>query len=181
LIDSFTVGRGGRLTPAPGSPFVAQAPGPFGSEFSPTNPANLYVSNAHGGTGNGSVSALSASDNGTLRSIGASPFADHQTAPCWVEITHDGRYLFTVNTASLSISRYVINGDGSLTLLGSTPFRHAVKPFDGRLSPDGSTLFAVDGTGLLSAFSVNRGDLSEVASSPTSLPANGGPSGIVVN
>src|SRR5436190_3001741 len=32
LIDSFTVGTDGRLTAAPGSPFVAQGQGPFGSE-----------------------------------------------------------------------------------------------------------------------------------------------------
>ena len=73
LIDSFIVGRDGRLTPAPGSPFSAEAPGPFGSEFSPTNPTRLYVSNAHGGTANGSVSAFSVTSNGVLSSIGASP------------------------------------------------------------------------------------------------------------
>lgn len=179
LIDSFTVGRGGRLTPAPGSPFAAQGAGPFGSEFSPTNPAELYVSNAHGGAGNGTVSAFGVSDNGTLSSIGASPFADHQTAPCWVEISHDGRYLFTVNTASGSVSRYSISGDGSLTLIGSTTLRKFGKPFDARLSPDGSTMFVVDASGLISAFAVHASDLSEVASSPTSVP-NASPFGIVV-
>jgi hypothetical protein len=25
---------------------------------------------------------------------------DEQTAPCWVEISHDGRYLFAVNNAA---------------------------------------------------------------------------------
>jgi len=55
-----------------------------------------------------------------LSSIGSSPFADLQTAPCWVEISHDGHYLFTVNTASNSISRYAIADAGSLSLLGST-------------------------------------------------------------
>src|ERR1022692_351287 len=45
LIDSFSVGRNGRLTPASGSPFSAQGPGPFGSEFNPTNPEQLFVSN----------------------------------------------------------------------------------------------------------------------------------------
>ena len=29
-------------------------------------------------------------------------------APCWVEITHDGQFLFTVNTASGTISAYQI-------------------------------------------------------------------------
>ena len=37
LIDSFRVGRDGRLIAAPGSPFAAQGPGPFGSEFRPTD------------------------------------------------------------------------------------------------------------------------------------------------
>jgi 6-phosphogluconolactonase len=180
LIDSFAVGHNGLLTAASGSPFAAQGPGPFGSEFNPANPADLYVSNAHGGTNNGTVSAFSVSDNGTLSSIGSSPFADQQTAPCWVEITHDGRFLFAVNTASKSISRYVVNGDGSLTLLGSTPFKNAAKPFDARLSPDGGTLFVEDGSGLISAFAVSGGDLTEVASSPTSVPSSG-VVGIVVN
>ena len=59
LIDSFTVGASGRLTAASGSPYAAQGLGPFGSEFSPTSDTQLFVSNAHDGTGNGSVSAFS--------------------------------------------------------------------------------------------------------------------------
>ena len=66
------------------------------------------MSNAHGGAGAGTVSAFAVAGDGKLSSIGASPFADHQTAPCWVEISHDGRFLFTVNTGSGSISRYAI-------------------------------------------------------------------------
>ena len=104
LLDSFTVGEDGRLSPAVGSPFAAEAAGPFGSEFSPTDPGHLYVSNAHGGAGNGSVSAFSVAEDGALGPIGASPYADGQTAPCWVEISHDGRFLFTVNTGSTTIS-----------------------------------------------------------------------------
>jgi len=91
-IDSFRVNRFGRLIPAPGSPFAAQGPGPFGSEFRPTNPTQLFVSHAHGTTNAGTVSAFRVTGDGTLSSIGASPFADNQTAPCWVEITHDGRF-----------------------------------------------------------------------------------------
>ena len=62
LIDSFTVGSGGRLTAAPGSPFPAQGLGPFGSEFSPANPDQLFVSNAHNtATDSGTVSASASS------------------------------------------------------------------------------------------------------------------------
>ena len=59
LIDSFTVGGDGRLTAAPGSPIAAQGLGPFGSEFRPTDPTQLFVSNAHNvGAGSGTVSAF---------------------------------------------------------------------------------------------------------------------------
>ena len=181
-IDSFTVGSDGRLTAAPGSPFAAQAAGPFGSEFSPTNPSRLYVSNAHAGAGNGSVSAFSLAASGSLTSIGGSPYADSQTAPCWVEITHDGRWLFTVNTGSTTISSYTIQADGSLQLLGSTGFSSGpgIRPFDARLDPTGSTLYVVDGAlDAVSAFAVSGGSLSEVPSSPFPLPAGATPFGIV--
>lgn len=106
------------------------------------------MTNAHGGTNNGTVSAFQDSAARVLTSIGSGPFPDLQTAPCWVEITHDGRYLFTVNTAVPSISRYSIAGDGSLTLLGSTNFRSSTEtgPVDARLTPDGKTLFVTDGS-----------------------------------
>jgi 6-phosphogluconolactonase len=183
-IDSFAVGAGGRLTAAPGSPYPAQGPGPFGSEFRPTNPSQLFVSNAHGGANNGTVSAFRVAGDGSLSSIGASPFADLQTAPCWVEISHDGNVLFTVNTAVPSISHYLIGADGSLKLIGSVPFKEptGLGPEDARLSPDGATLWVVgSGRGVVSAFSVRGGDLTELASSPTPLPAGATASGIVVN
>jgi 6-phosphogluconolactonase len=182
-IDSFSVGWDGRLTAASGSPFAAQGVGPFGSEFRPTDPSQLYVSNAHGGAGNGTVSAFRVRPSGALSSIGASPFADDQTAPCWVEISHDGRFLFAVNTAVPSISRYAIAPNGALSLLGSTPFKDGtgLGPFDARLSPDGTALWVVDdGGNAISAFRVQGGNLTELASSPTPLPAGAKPFGIVV-
>jgi 6-phosphogluconolactonase len=182
LIDSFTVGDDGRLTPAAGSPFAAQGVGPFGSEFRPTDPTELYVSNAHGGTGNGTISAFNDGSDGALTSIGSSPFADLQTAPCWVEITKNGEFLFTVNTASNSISRFAIGSDGSLSLLGSTPLSTAhAGAEDARLGPGGQTLWVVDtGARAISAFAVDGGSLSELSSSPTALPAGSAPFGIVV-
>jgi 6-phosphogluconolactonase len=182
VIDSFVVGGNGLLTAAPGSPFAAQGPGPFGSEFRPTDPTQLFVSNAHGGLGNGTVSAFSDANDGTLISIGTSPFPDLQTAPCWVEISHDGQFLFTVNTGSNSISRYAIAGDGSLSLLGSTSLGSAnLGAEDARLGPNGGTLWVVDtGARAVSAFAVDGGNLAQLPSSPTALPAGSAPFGIVV-
>jgi 6-phosphogluconolactonase (cycloisomerase 2 family) len=183
LIDSFTVAGNGLLTAAAGSPFAAQGLGPFGSEFRPTNPSQLFVSNAHNGAGLGTVSAFSDANDGTLASIGASPFADNQTAPCWVEISQDGQYLFTVNTASKTISSYSISAGGSLSLLQSTPqlTAPATSPEDARLAPDGSTLWVVDpGADAISGFTVDGGTLTELATSPTSGPVGAAPTGIVV-
>ena len=183
-IDSFRVGSNGLLTAAAGSPFTAQGPGPFGSEFRPTNPRQLFVSNAHGGTNAGTVSAFRVASDGSLTSIGASPFPDLQTAPCWVEISHDGRFLFTVNTAVPSISRYRIAASGRLILLGTSAFNlpGGLGPVDARLAPDGRTLWVVDaGAAKVSGFRVRGGNLTELHSSPTSLPAGATPFGIVVN
>jgi 6-phosphogluconolactonase len=184
-IDSFAVGFDGRLTAAPRSPFPAQGLGPFGSEFRPTNPSQLFVSNAHNvGAGTGTISAFSDSSNGTLTPVGSSPFADNQTAPCWVEITHDGQFLFTVNTGSGEISRYQIAAGGTLTLLGSTPVGHTggVGAVDARLSPDGRFLYVDESRiGTVGAFAVSGGNLTELPTSPTSLPAGATPAGIVVN
>jgi 6-phosphogluconolactonase len=189
VIDSFTVGSGGRLTAAPGSPFKAEGLGPFGSEFRPTNGDQLFVSNAHNGVGPngvglGTVSAFTDASDGTLSSVAGSPFADLQTAPCWVEISHDGQFLFTVNTGSGTISRFSIAADGTLTLLGSTTVSSGggVGAVDARLSPDGSFLYvdesAADAVG---AFAVSGGKLTELTTSPFSLPAGATPAGIVVN
>ena len=179
-IDSFVVLPGGHLLAAKGSPFTGQGLGQLGAEFSPARPAELFVSNAHNGADLGTVSAYRDSLAGQLTPIGASPYADGQTAPCWVEISHDGRYLFAVNTGSGNISSYAIGSGGSLTLIGSTPIAGGGADIDARLSPDGRYLL-VDGSGnhILSVFAVSGGNLTEVASSPTPLPAGGSPAGIV--
>jgi 6-phosphogluconolactonase len=171
-IDSFLVLPDGRLLAAPGSPFTGQGLGQLGAEFSPTSPSELFVSNAHNGALLGTVSAYHDSFLGQLSSIGSSPYADDQTAPCWVEISHDGRYLFAINTGSGNISSYAINRGGSLTLIGSTPINGGGADIDARLSPDGKYLL-VDGSGMhfVSVFAVNGGSLTEVPSSPTPLPA----------
>ena len=182
LIDSFIVGRGGILTSAPGSPFAAQGVGPFGSEFSPTSPSQLFVSNAHNGGTAGTVSAFSDARNGILSSIDGSPFADNQTAPCWVEITHDGRYLFAINTGNSTISSYSIAPEGTLTLVGSSAFKQGpVGAEDARLSPDGQTLWVVEaGIDRIAGFSVHDGFLAELPGSASAGPAGATPAGIVV-
>ena len=181
-IDSFRVDRDGRLDAAPGSPFPAQGAGPFGSEFRPTDPDQLFVSNAHDGALAGTVSAFDVARDGTLFSIAGSPFADGQTAPCWVEITEDGRFLFTVNTASGSISSYRIARHGTLHHLGDTLVSggKGASAVDARLSTDGQTLYVNETkVGQVGEFAVDGGTLTEIGSVPVSTGA--GAAGVAVN
>ena len=99
LIDSFTVGRDGLLTAAPDSPIAAQGLGPFGSEFG--RPIRTSCSCPMRTTSARAPARSRPSKSprtGRCRRSAGSPFADNQTAPCWIEITHDGQVLFTVNT-----------------------------------------------------------------------------------
>jgi len=182
-IDSFTVNRNGTLTAAPGSPYPAQGLGPFGSQFSPINPNQLFVSNAHNGAGLGTVSAFNDSWNGTLSPIGASPYANGQTAPCWLVVSHDGEYLYAFNTASATVSSYSIARDGTLTLVGtSAPVSGIVGGgTDITLSTDDSTLYLNEGGNhTVAAFTVNGGTVTQLPGSPYSTPVGASTAGLVV-
>jgi 6-phosphogluconolactonase len=183
FIDSFAVERDGRLIPAPGSPFLAQATGPFGGGFRPTDPDQLYVVNAHAGPNHGSASAYDVDSAGSLHAIDASPYPNRQTAPCWMDITPDGRYLFAINTPVSSVSRYEILTDGSLELLGSTTFNDptGLRPIDARLDPEGEHLYVIGAdAGVVSILAVDGGNLTELLSSPVALPEGTTPFGIAV-
>lgn len=183
VIFTYAISPSGLLSAAPDSGQAAQGLGPFGSAFNPINPSQLFVSNAHNGTELGTVSAFDVGTDGTLTSIGSSPFPDDQTAPCWVAVTPDGRYLFAVNTAVPSVSSYAIDADGSLTLVGSFPFKEGstLKPTDAVVS--GYDLYVVGGgAGEVAAFRIIPGGfLTELADSPTQLPAGATASGIAAS
>ena len=184
LIDSFWLGWTGRPHAAPGSPFAAQGLGPFGSEFRPTNPDQLFVDNAHNGTGLGTVSAYNDLPNATLSSIGSSPFADFQTAPCWVVVSPDGRYLYALDTGSGYISAYAIAPNGKLNLLSNTPVSSTagVTGTDITLSPAGHTLYLnmgkLNGVG---EFSVDGGTVTQLPGSPVAAAGSGSTAGVTAS
>ncbi|MFZ0091389.1 MAG: beta-propeller fold lactonase family protein [Solirubrobacteraceae bacterium] len=171
LLNSYRVNWDGTLAAAPGSPFEAQGLGAFGSEFSPINPHQVFVSNAHNGAGLGTVSAFDDSWNGTLSSIGTSPFADQQTAPCWIFISHNGRRLYALNTGTGSVSTYSIVNDGTLTLRASTPLSNPVGAITGTdvtISDNDNTLYVNEAkNGTVGAFKINPdGTVRQLPGSP---------------
>jgi 6-phosphogluconolactonase (cycloisomerase 2 family) len=184
-IDSFAVDASGHLTPAPGSPFKAQGAGPFGSQFLPTGGSQLFVSNAHDGPGKGTVSAFNVAADGTLAPVAGSPYANQQTAPCWVAISPDGKLLFAANTMSDSVSTYSIDSDGGLTLIGNTTLSGGPKlgATETRVDPSGHFLYVLEGsTNALSILAINGTTLMELPNSPVTLapPAGAKPFGLAV-
>ena len=130
---------------------------PFGFDFARGH--GLIVSEAFGGApGASAVSSYRVSDDGDVNPITASA-ATHQTAACWIVVTGNGRFAYTTNTGSGSISGYGIAADGSLTLLnadGRTADTGAGSaPTDMALSNNSRFLFALgSGSHQISGFRV---------------------------
>jgi hypothetical protein len=95
-----------------------------------------------------------------------------------------GQFLFTVNTASGTISGYQIAANGALSLLpGSTPAGGpSAGAVDARLSPGGGFLYVDQSkTDAVAGFAVHGGRLTQLGASPFPLPAGAAPAGIVVS
>ena len=71
-IDSFTVGCGRTPAERPGFAGRRQGLGQLGAEFNPANPSQLFISNAHNGTGLGTVSSYDVGFDGSLNPVSES-------------------------------------------------------------------------------------------------------------
>jgi 6-phosphogluconolactonase (cycloisomerase 2 family) len=142
------------LTYAVGANGVASAPvvhpsagiTPFGFAFG--HQGTLVVSEAFGGGVN--ASAASSYDlHGTSLQVVSASAATHQTAACWVAVTNNGKYAYTTNAGSGSVSGYRVGNNGSLTLLdanGQTGLTGAGSgPSDLTVSQDSHFLYVVAG------------------------------------
>ncbi len=165
LIVTYTVEEDGFLSPP--QPHASQGATPFGFMFGKRR--QLFVSEAFGGApGASAVSSYHVEPDWMLQVVSPS-VATHQTAACWVAVTEDGRFAYTTNTGSGSISGYEIDRDGALTLLnadGRTADTGAGSaPTDLALSENGRFLFVLNSAAhSIGAFRILRsGQLQPVA------------------
>jgi hypothetical protein len=159
-IDTFALDGGG--VAKTGVAFDSSKPTPFGFAFAPHHVA--IVSDAV--KGKPLAAALSSykirPERKPLVISAAAP--DKQTAACWVAVTDDGAYAYTVNTGSNSVSSYTVSVGGELTLLnpmaGGGNF-----PTDTALSKESKFLYVRNGgDGSVTGFAVNPdGSLATVA------------------
>ncbi len=108
--------------------------------------------------------------------------ANGQTDVCWIVITKDGRYAYTANFGSGTISSYSFNASGTLSLInGSAAFLGATsQPVDVALSADGRYLYQLlRGLGAVAAFRIEaNGGLTSLGTLTGGLPVNDGISGL---
>jgi DNA-binding beta-propeller fold protein YncE len=143
-IDTYRVGDDGRAS----GPTVTASAGstPFG--FDVDRAGHVIVSEA----ASGSLSSYQL--KGRTLSVVTAALGDAQAAPCWVVITPNGRFAYTTNAGSGSISSYAIAEDGSLTLLASVAGTTGAGPTDEAISRDGRFLYARVRNGSVAAFAI---------------------------
>lgn len=168
-IDTFVVG--GDATPGPAQSQTSEGNTPFGFDFDKRG--HLIVSEAFGGApGASTVSSYSLDSAGLLTTVSPS-VPDHEAAACWIVVTKNGRFAYTTNTGSDSISSYAIGQDGSLGLLEQIAAATGTASAPTDLAQAASGLFALlPGSGQVAAYRV-AGDggltpVNQVAGVPAS-------------
>ena len=162
-IDTFRITPDGALGHATSHPSVGGTP--FGFAF--TRSGTLVVSDASIPPSSGATAyAVSASGALTPRS-GA--VQNHQQASCWVAVTPDGRFAYTANAASGTLSGYRVHPGGSITLLdtggGTASLGAGSHPLDEAVTPGGSFLYVLaDGFGRIEGLRIGSdGSLHHIA------------------
>jgi 6-phosphogluconolactonase len=174
LIDTYEVDDDSGLASGP-NPQASTGVTPFGFAFDKRE--HLIVSEAFGGAPDQSAVSSYSVDDGVIRPITPSARTT-ETAACWIVVTKNGRFAYTTNTGSGSISGFRISHDGELSLLDADG-RTGVSgpaPIDMALSRNSRFLYSLNsGDGSISGFRVGPdGSLAPIATT-TGLPdgANG--------
>jgi 6-phosphogluconolactonase (cycloisomerase 2 family) len=152
-IDVFTVRPSGNLS---ATPVMNSEPGtgPFAETFDQAG--HLVVANV----ANDSLATYGLDADGTVSLIDS--VGTGQVATCWV--TPAGRFFYTANTGSNSLSGFAHSHSGQLTFLGDTSTD--TNPQDASATPDGRFLYVQTGAkGIVDEFRVNgNGSLTEIGS-----------------
>jgi len=156
-IDGFHIQIDGTLGPLVANPSVG--PGAFAVLFAPNGTALVTETGPAGGNNAAAISSYAVLPNATLSPLSAS-VATQGAASCWQAVTPDGRFVYTSNTGSSTISGFSLAANGELTPLPGTVV--ATLPagsvnLETVITPDGKFLYTLDsGTGTVSILGINQ-------------------------
>jgi 6-phosphogluconolactonase (cycloisomerase 2 family) len=165
-IDVFNVHEDGTLSRIVSN--QDSSPGTFSVTFAP-NGAALVVETGPSGAQNGStISPYGVLDDGSLFALSAG-VPTLGAATCWDVVTPDGRFVYTNNAGSFTISGFGVNNNGTLTPLPNT--LQASNPtgagnIDLAISSDGKFLYILNTRiGTIGIFAINKeGSLTALGS-----------------
>lgn len=162
-IDIFPIASDG--TPGDKTTITSNMPTPFGAAFRDDNilavtEINVVVVNGRrqGVANASSISSYRLTPDGSMETI-SNAVPSHRTGSCWVRFSRDGRFAYTADTGSGTISIFAASPQGELSLRGIVSSGGAFSaPLDLDITPDGKFLYVVIPFGL-------------IANSPPLLPA----------
>jgi len=154
-IDAFRVQADGTLAPIVVN--LSPDPGAFSVTFAPNGAALVSETGTAGGNDASAISSYFVAANGTLVAI-STGVPTLGNANCWNAVTPDGRFVFTSNAGSSTISGFAISATGVLTPVGATVV--GTNPsgstnLDIAVSADGKFLYTLNsGTGTIGIFGI---------------------------
>jgi 6-phosphogluconolactonase len=181
-LDVFNVQGDGTLSLAVVTP--SAGPGEFAISFAPNGTALVSETGPAGGVDASAISSYALLASGSLSPISTSA-PTLGAATCWQATTPDGRFVYTANSGTSTISGFSIGANGSLTPLpgtiqGTNPSGAA--NIDITISSNGKFLYTLDtGNGTIGMFAIhNNGTLTSLGT-VDGIVAAGGFNGIAAN
>ncbi len=169
LIDTFVIDDNG--VAQPGVSFPSSGTTPFGFAFGHDNV--VVVSDAGSGAGTAAVSSYNVDQNGDVALV-TPALGDTQTAACWLLLSQSGRFAYTTNAGSGTISSFAVAEDGNLGLLNVAAASTGAgsTPTDMDLSNNGQFLYIRNGgNGTISGFHVEADGSLTPVTTVSGLPA----------
>jgi 6-phosphogluconolactonase len=153
-IDMFPIASDG--TPGNKTTITSNHPTPFGAAFRDDNILAVteidvvQVNGRRQGVPNASsMSSYKLMRDGSLQTV-SNAVPSHRTGSCWVRFSRDGRFAYTADTGSGTISIFAASSQGELSLKGIVSSGGAFSaPLDLDITPDGKFLYVVIPFGLI--------------------------------
>jgi 6-phosphogluconolactonase len=181
-LDVFIVQGDGTLSPVVVTP--SAGPGEFAISFAPNGTALVSETGPAGGVDASALSSYALLANGSLSPISTS-VPTLGAATCWQATTPDGRFVYTANAGTATISGFSIGANGTLTALPGTiqsSNPSGATNIDITISSDGKFLYSLNaGNGTVGIFAIHKDGTLTNLGSADGLTAAGGFNGIAAN
>ena len=123
--------------------------------------------------------------DGTKLAVNSGSVGNQQTDTCWIVVTKNGRYAYTANFGSGTISSYRIADDGTVTLQdgAAATLPTGSQPVDLAQTADSGYLYLLlRGAGSVAQFKIGTtGELVPIGTDKGGLPVADGASGLAVS